>query len=91
MKDAFKIASEMVSYVLGIELYQIPLHIFYVAICFAIAYCGSLIMIGFPCSVFEAITKRKVNGDIENKVISKLSISLGIGLLIRLLYELSTR
>lgn len=51
------------------------------------SYCLSMILIGFPCSIWEAITKRKVNRDVQQNIISKVALIIGIALIIRYLYE----
>lgn len=40
------------------------------------AYMVSLIVIGFPVSIWESITKKKVNDDIESKIIRIVAICL---------------
>lgn len=51
------------------------------------AYCGAMILIGFPCSIWKAITKKKVNDDIQDKIIKIATIFLSIILILRLIYE----
>ena len=86
-KGIFEFVWDMLSYILSIELSQIPLHIAYVAIIGLVSYCGSMILISFPCSVYESITKKKINDDIQDKIIRIVAICLGIVLFTRLLYE----
>ncbi len=52
-----------------------------------IAYCMALILIGFPCSIWEAITKKSVNDDIQDKIIRIVTVCLSIILILRLIYE----
>ena len=86
-KSILEIIGDMFKYILDIKLSQIPLHIAYVAVSFGIGYCISLIVIGFPCTVYESITKKNINDDIQNKIIRIVAICLGILLFSRLLYE----
>lgn len=62
-------------------------YIAYLGIIAMYSYCVAMILIGFPCSIWEAITKRKVNRDAQQNVISKVAIIIGISLVFRLLYE----
>ncbi len=54
------------------------------------AYIVSLIVIGFPVTIWESITKKKVNDKIESRIIRIVAICLFIAIFIRLLYEKAT-
>lgn len=43
-----------------------------------IAYCVPLVIIGFPVTIWEAITKKKANEEIESKIIRIVAICLFI-------------
>ena len=62
-------------------------YIAYLGIIAMYSYCAAMILIGFTCSIWEAITKSKVNGDVKQNIISKVAILIGIVLVIRFLYE----
>lgn len=62
--------------------------IVYSALSIAYGYCAAMILIGFPCSVWEAITKKKINDDIRDKIIKIVTICLSIILILRLIYEM---
>lgn len=62
-------------------------YIAYLGIIAMYSYCAAMILIGLPCSIWEAITKHKINRDAQKKVISKVAIIIGIVLAVRFLYE----
>lgn len=82
-----KFAFDVFGYLLNIKLYQIPRHIAYLGISCGFGYCAALFVIGFPVSLWEHFTKKQVNKDKENKVITYTAISFSVLLILRLLYE----
>ena len=86
-KSIFEIISDMVFYIFDIKISEIPLHIAYVGVIALCSYCASSFLIGFSCSVWETITKKKVNEEIQSKIIHILAMCLSIMFSLRLLYE----
>ena len=74
-------------YILSIELYEIPLHIAYVGVCFLIAYVIESILIGLPVMIFEAVAKKQIPFNTKEKIAFRLTIVLGIALMFQLLYQ----
>lgn len=91
IKSFFAIVGEVLSYIINIELIEIPRLIGYLAITAVMSYCVALILIGFPCGIFQDITKKKINDDIENKVTRIVAICFVIVSWAMLLYQLSTK
>lgn len=87
IKRIIDILGNIFSYIANIKLFDIPLLIAYLAVSAMVGYCASLILIGIPCSIYEAIAKKKVN---DEKVIKIVAICFVIVLWGRLLFELST-
>lgn len=87
MKNIVEIAMDIISYIFSIRIFDLPLHIFYVAIAGVVGYCTSMILIGVPCSIYEAITKKEVDDEKQNKIIRIVAICLGVALFLRLIYE----
>lgn len=79
---------EILTYIINIKLFDVPLLLAYLAVSAVIGYCASAILIGVPCSIYEAITKKKVNND---KIIKIVAICFVVLLYGRILYELSTK
>ena len=75
---------ESIFNILGALFVDLPRAFLYLLICGGMAYCVSLVLIGFPVSIWEAITKKKVNNEIENKIIRIVAICLFIVLFIAL-------
>lgn len=86
-----EIVSEMISYVLNITISEIPIHIAYVAISGLLGYVTAMIMVSFPCAIWEGLTKKKVNDDAQEKAICVTAIVLFIFILIYFLYEAVSR
>ena len=84
---AFHFLIDALTYIINLRIVDIPLTIFYVAIIAFIGYCASLFLISFPCSIWEAIKKKKVNSEKQDKVIRIVAICLFVILSLRLLYE----
>ena len=91
VSDLFKICSDILNFIFDLRLVDVPLLIFYVGLCGMFGYCVSMIIIGFPCSVWEAVTKKKIPDEKQDKVIKILSICLFVIFLLGLLYDLSTK
>lgn len=76
------IVLESIFNILGALFVDLPKVFLYLLMCGGIAYCASLVLIGFPVSIWEEITKKKVNGKIENKIIRIVAICLFVVLII---------
>ena len=63
------------------------LQIAYIGLILCIGYVLATILIGFPCSVWEAVTKKEMDYDKKQKVIYFLAICLDILLVIRYISE----
>ena len=88
IKRIIDILGTILDYILNIKLFDVPLMLAYLAVSAIVGYCASLILIGVPCSIYETITKKKVNND---KIIMIVAICFIILLYGRLLYELATK
>lgn len=91
IKRIIDIFGDILDYIFNIKLFDVPALIAYLAVSAGMGYCAALILIGFPCTIYESITKKKINDDIENKVIKIVAICFVIILWSRLLYELSSK
>jgi hypothetical protein len=78
---------DMISYIFSIQVYEIPLHIGYFGIICLIGYCSSMILIGFPCTIWEELTKRKINYDAQEKVIFVFAVCVDVLLVLCFLYQ----
>ena len=87
IKRIIDILGNIVDYIFNIKLFDVPLLIAHLALSAVVAYCASLILIGFPCAIYESISKKKVN---DEKVIKIVAICFVIVLWGKLLFELST-
>jgi uncharacterized membrane protein YiaA len=87
IKRIIDILGNIFSYIANIKLFDIPLLIAHLVLSAVVGYCASLILIGFPCSIYESIAKKKVN---DEKVIKIVAICFIVVLWGKLLYELST-
>lgn len=65
-------------------------YIAYLGIVAMYSYCAATILIGLPCSIWEAITKRKVNREVQKNIISKVAVLIGVALVLRFIYEEAT-
>lgn len=90
IKNIFEIIGGILSYIVNIKLFDVPELIAYLAVYAVFGYCASLILIGFPCSIFKDITKKKINEDLENKITRIVAICFVVILWTMLLYHLST-
>lgn len=87
LTKAFRFLIDALTYIINLRIVDIPLTIFYVAVIALIGYCTSMLLIGFPCSIWEAITKKKVKPEKQDKVIRIVAICLFVIFLLRFLYE----
>lgn len=91
IKSIIEIVSNAVIYILNIRLHEIPRILAYIGISAGIGYCAALILIGFPCSIWEAITKTIINDDKQGKVIFRISVLLTIIILTYLFHQMSMK
>lgn len=82
----FDVAIDMLFYIFNIRIADIPLHIAYLGMIVCLGYCGALILIGLPCSIWEEITHKKVDHEKEKKIIFRVAICLDVILLLCFLY-----
>ena len=82
---------KMIEYLVNIRIVDLPLIIAYVAIMGAAAYCASMIIIGFPVAIIEAILKRKLDTKKEKKVIIVAGVVLFGFFVFRLLWEVAVK
>lgn len=87
IKNAFYFIVDIFDYIFDLRITDIPRIIAYIGASALIGYCTSLILIGFPCSVWEALTKKKVNDEMQKKVIRIVAIILFVLLLLQFLNE----
>lgn len=73
--------------ILTIRLIEIPRLVFYAGVIIFISYCATMIFVGLPVAIWEHFTKKKVNSDIENKVIITITIILAIVFALAVLYQ----
>lgn len=90
VKRIFVIIGDIINYIFEIKLFDVPYLVASLAIGALIGYCASLIVIGFPCSIFEAITKKKINDEVKNKIIKIVAICFVAILWFVLLHQLSS-
>lgn len=90
-KSFFDILGEIIDYIFNIKLFDLPRLIVYLGVSAGIGYCLSLIVIGFPCSIYEEVTKKKIKAGLEDKLIRIGTIFFISILWLRLLYELATK
>lgn len=87
VSDIVHLIIDVIYRILDIRIIDIPLIIAYVGVIAMIGYIASLIIIGFPCTIIEAITKKKIPDEIQNKIIRIVAICLDVILAIMLLME----
>lgn len=68
-------------------LLDAPNKILILGVMIAVFYCASMIIVGFPTSIWEAVTKKKANEALEKKVIIAVTILLIIGAIILELHQ----
>lgn len=84
-KNFFEIVMDIIFF-----LYEAPYRILYLIVFIGLCYCVAMILVGFPCSIWEAITKKKIPNKIQDKIILAITICLVIVLLLNLLNENAT-
>ena len=78
IKSVFEIVSNILGYIFDIRLFDIPMIFLYVLISGGIGYCTALITIGFPCTIYEEITKKKINDETESKITAIVAICVSV-------------
>ena len=82
--EIFISIKNMVDYILDIRWYELPKNLLFIGVIIGIGYCAALIVIGFPCSIIEAIIKRKLNEGVVSKIITVVSVCFIIVFLLEL-------
>lgn len=70
-----------------LELTQLPYYILGLGVVVLIGYIAAMILIGFPVTLWEHFSKKKVNKDAEDKAIKYATIFFTVIVVLRLLYE----
>ena len=83
----FRTLADMIAYICDIRWHEVPYHIAIVAVSAGVAYCASMVLIGFPVAIWESLSKKKVNAEKEAKVIKAVTILFAVLFIYRLLYE----
>lgn len=86
-RGILQVANDMFSYLLSIEVSQLPYHIAMIGVSAMMSYIAALVVIGFPCSVWEAITKQKIKDEVEDRITRFATILITILLILLLLYD----
>ena len=86
LRNRLEILWDMFGYILNIRLHEIMLHIAYAGVCFLIAYVIQSVIFGIPILIWEAITKKKIPFETKEKFDFRVTIILGIALILQLLY-----
>lgn len=81
-KNLFEKALDLIVF-----LFEAPYRILYLMVLGGFGYCGALMLVGVPVSIWKHVTKKKVREDIERKVIIVVAVCLTIAMFLRLLYE----
>lgn len=76
----------MGSYIFNIKLFDLPLLLFGIAIIAGAGYCTALILIGLPCTIWEAVSKKVINYDVTEKIIVRVGICLDVIFILCLFY-----
>lgn len=63
-------------------LWEAPYRLVMLVATIGIFYCAAMMIVGIPTSIWESIAKKKVNEDIQNKVIIAVTILLIISVII---------
>ena len=82
-----EVVVKMIDYILDIRVFDLPYHIAMVGVSVMVGYISALILIGFPVSVWEYLTKKKVPDEMERKITSIFALCLSITMLLCILYE----
>lgn len=59
-----------------------PYQLLYILVLVGFSYCAALILIGFPVSIWEHFAKKKVNEEIEKKVIKVATVIIIIAVIL---------
>ena len=78
IKNIFIIIGDIIEFIFDIKLFDVPLLLLYVLVIFGIGYFASEVLIGFPWTLVEEITKKKINHELQNKIIELATICFGI-------------
>lgn len=81
------VVRNMFTYIFTIKSSEILLHIGYLGVICLVSYCSSMILISFPCSIWEKLTKKKIYYDAQEKAIFVVTICLIIVLVLCFLYQ----
>lgn len=88
--NIFNAISKIIDYIIALRIVDIPLHIAYAGAIAMVGYCAAMIIVSFPCSIFESIAKKKIVSDeMQEKAIRIVTICLDIVFAVILLYELA--
>jgi hypothetical protein len=60
MNDFLYIIEEVLHYVFNLKLFDIPLHVLYAMVIIAMGRCLGTIIVGFPISIYEELTKKEI-------------------------------
>lgn len=71
----------------ALELTQLPYYLLELGVVAMFGYIAAMILIGFPVSVWEHFTKKKVKKEAEGKVIFYATIFFTVIFVLLLLYE----
>lgn len=70
-------------------LWEAPYRILILGVFISFFYCAAMFIVTLPTSIWEAVTKKKVNEDIEKKIIIAVTILLIIAAIILDWYQKS--
>lgn len=87
MEVSCEVLLAMLDYILDIRWHEVPYHIAMVAVMICVAYCVTMFLIGFPVSIWEHFTKKKVNAEKEAKIIKAVTVLFSAVMIYSLLYE----
>lgn len=76
-KNVFDVVGNTIRYFANVRLGDLMRILFYIGISAGIGYCAALITIGFPCTFYEEITKKKINDEIESNITLIVAMCLG--------------
>lgn len=87
--DLFKAIISIFDYILTLRIVDIPYFLATIGVSALLGYISALILIGFPCSIWEAVRHRKIIARKEEKVTKIVAICLFVVFLLKILYERS--
>ena len=82
-----EIVGEMISYILDARIVDIPRYFLKLLAIVVVAYTAQSILIGLPISIWEAVTKKKVQFEIKSKIDFRVTLVFTIILILFLLYQ----